>query len=181
LSFETIITDGSQPVGRGIGPALEAKDVLAVLKNETDAPLDLANRSVTLAGKLLEMAQKTGVGNGKTLAMEILKSGQAWEKFQRICLAQGGLKTPPKAEYIYQVKAEKEGLVSSIDNRKISKIAKLAGAPGVPAAGVLMHVALKQVVEKDETVFEIHAESEGELSYSLGYLSDNENVIQIEK
>jgi thymidine phosphorylase len=96
-------------------------------------------------------------------------------------LAQGGLKTPPKAEYIYQVKAENEGKVSFIDNRKIAKIAKLAGAPGASSAGVLMHVALDQIVERGETVFEIHAESEGELSYSLGYLSDNENVIQIEK
>jgi thymidine phosphorylase len=96
-------------------------------------------------------------------------------------LAQGGLKTPPNAPFKYKVKAKKDGLVSFIDNRKIAKIAKLAGAPGAPAAGVLMHVALEQVVEKDETVFEIQAESEGELSYSLGYLSDNEDVIQIEK
>ena len=181
LSVETIITDGSQPVGRGIGPALEAKDVLAVLKNDPDALTDLADRATTLAGKLLEMAEKTDVGNGKTLATEVLRSGSAWEKFQRICLAQGGLKTPPKAEYIYKVKAEKEGTITFINNRKIAKVAKLAGAPGAPSAGVLMHIALNQVVKKEETVFEIHAESEGELNYSLGYLSDNEDVIQIEK
>ncbi|MCB1024555.1 MAG: thymidine phosphorylase family protein [Acidobacteria bacterium] len=181
LSVETIITDGSQPIGHGIGPALEAKDVVAVLKNEPDAPADLLDRATTLAGKLLEMAQKTDVGEGKALATEVLRSGRAWVKFQRICLAQGGLKTPPNARFKYEVKAKKEGLVSFIDNRKIAKIAKLAGAPGAPAAGVLMHVALEQDVQKDETVFEIHAESEGELSYSLGYLSDNENVIQIEK
>lgn len=181
LAVEPIITDGSQPVGCGIGPALEAKDVLAVLKNEPDAPIDLAQRAVKLTGKLLEMAQKTDVGNGETLAWEILKTGQAWEKFQRICLAQGGLKSPPNAEYRYNVKAENDGKVKSINNRKIAKLAKLAGAPGSPAAGVLMHVALDQIVQEGETVFEIHAESEGELSYSLGYLSDNENVIQIEK
>ncbi len=32
------ITDGHQPVGRGIGPALEARDVLAVLRNTANAP-----------------------------------------------------------------------------------------------------------------------------------------------
>ena len=33
-------SDGTQPVGRGIGPALEAHDVLKVLRNATDAPAD---------------------------------------------------------------------------------------------------------------------------------------------
>lgn len=32
LKVIVLITDGSQPIGRGIGPALEALDVLAVLK-----------------------------------------------------------------------------------------------------------------------------------------------------
>ena len=68
-----------------------------------------------------------------------------------------------------------------INNRKIAKLAKLAGAPAAPAAGVLMHITLNQNVQREEIVFEIHAESEGELSYSLGYLSDNKNVIEIEK
>lgn len=181
LLVEPMITDGSQPVGRGIGPALEAKDILAVLKNDPVAPLDLADRAIKLAGKLLEMARKTDIGKGETLAAEILRSGQAWEKFQRICLAQGGLKTPPVAEYRYNVKAEENGKVTSINNRKIAKLAKLAGAPGASAAGVLMHIALNQNVKKEETIFEIHAESEGELSYSLGFLADNKNIIEIEE
>jgi thymidine phosphorylase len=179
LRVEPIITDGSQPIGRGIGPALEAEDVLAVLKNEPDAPLDLANRAVMLAGKLLEMAKKADAGNGEIMAREILKSGQAWEKFQRICLAQGGLKTPPKANYKYKVKAENNGKIVFINNRKIAKIAKLAGAPVAPAAGVLMNACLKQIVQKDETILEIHAESEGELSYSIRYLANNKDFIQI--
>jgi thymidine phosphorylase len=41
IRTETVITDGTQPVGRGMGPTLEAMDVLAVLKNQADAPPDL--------------------------------------------------------------------------------------------------------------------------------------------
>jgi thymidine phosphorylase len=44
LRITVLITDGSQPVGRGIGPALEALDVLAILNNELDAPQDLKDR-----------------------------------------------------------------------------------------------------------------------------------------
>lgn len=180
LNVESMITDGSQPVGRGIGPALEARDVLAVLQNEPDAPQALSARAVHLAGKLLEMAHQAEAGKGEIMAKEILDSGKAWEKFGRICRAQGGFKTPPPAaDYRHQVKAETGGRVVSIDNRKIAKVAKLAGAPGDPAAGVLLHTSLNQMVKSGQPVFEIHAESEGELSYSLEYLAGNKDVLQI--
>ena len=54
LTLETIITDGSQPIGRGVGPVLEARDVMAVLRNDPDAPSDLRERSLLLAGALIE-------------------------------------------------------------------------------------------------------------------------------
>ena len=38
ISVEVITTDGRQPIGRGIGPVLEAQDVMAVLANEREAP-----------------------------------------------------------------------------------------------------------------------------------------------
>ena len=49
LKLRILPTDGSQPVGRGIGPALEARDVLAVLQNAPHAPQDLRKRALTLA------------------------------------------------------------------------------------------------------------------------------------
>lgn len=40
VTVRCVITDGAQPVGRGIGPALEARDVLAALQGLPDAPND---------------------------------------------------------------------------------------------------------------------------------------------
>ncbi len=54
LHILMIRTDGTQPVGKGIGPALEARDVLAVLQRTVAAAPDLRERSVMLAGALLE-------------------------------------------------------------------------------------------------------------------------------
>lgn len=50
LHVKCVITNGSQPVGKGIGPALEAMDVLSVLRNENNAPEDLKQRALLLAG-----------------------------------------------------------------------------------------------------------------------------------
>jgi thymidine phosphorylase len=55
LKVRIVRTDGAQPVGRGIGPALEARDVLAVLQNASGAPSDLAERAVDLSSRLLEL------------------------------------------------------------------------------------------------------------------------------
>ena len=57
LTVEIVLTDGTQPVGRGIGPVLEARDVLAVLQNKSDSPHDLMSRALTLAGHLLELTE----------------------------------------------------------------------------------------------------------------------------
>src|SRR5690606_37592155 len=77
LDVRTVITDGSQPIGRGIGPALEARDVLQVLRNDGQAPQDLREKSLQLAGVLLEMGDKAAPGQGYALAQSTLLSGQA--------------------------------------------------------------------------------------------------------
>jgi thymidine phosphorylase len=54
LALDVVLTDGSQPIGRGIGPVLEARDVMAVLRNEPSAPADLRQRALLLAGRVLD-------------------------------------------------------------------------------------------------------------------------------
>jgi hypothetical protein len=92
-------TDGAQPVGRGIGPALEARDVLAVLQRTPTAPFDLRERSLLLAGALLEFCGTAVAGTGLVMATDLLDSGAAWRKFEAICEAQGGLRIPGEAVF----------------------------------------------------------------------------------
>jgi thymidine phosphorylase len=54
IAVEVITTDGRQPIGNGIGPVLEAQDVMAVLSNDPSAPNDLREKSLRLAAHLLE-------------------------------------------------------------------------------------------------------------------------------
>ncbi len=174
---KTVFTDGSQPVGHGIGPTLEARDIVSVLKCDMDAPQDLRDRAIMLAGKIIEFSDKVKEGEGKIIASNILDSGQAWQKFQAICQAQGGMKQIPKAEFTYPYKSNKNGIVSSIDNRRIALIAKLAGAPNEKTAGVDLHVHVDDMIAKDQSLFTIHANSIGELNYVLDYLNENGNEI----
>ncbi|MGL5743283.1 MAG: thymidine phosphorylase family protein [Legionella sp.] len=136
IHVETLKTTWIQPLGKGIGPALEAKDILAVLRNEQHAPMDLKNKALDLAGVLLEFGDKASPGHGRHLAKHILESGQALNKFLAICNAQGGFKEPKTASLMHEVIAVRNGVVTEIDNRNLAKVAKLAGATHDPAAGI---------------------------------------------
>ncbi|WP_269530810.1 thymidine phosphorylase family protein [Chitinimonas sp. BJYL2] len=180
LQVQTVITDGTQPVGRGIGPALEARDLVQVLQCDAHAPQDLRDRALLLAGLLLEMGEVASAGNGKTQASALLDSGAAWQQFLRICAAQGGLRTLPKAPLTEIVCASRAGRVREIDNRILAQIAKLAGAPQACSAGVDLHVKLGDTVLAGQPLYTLHAEAPGELRYAAHYAAEHEQVIGLD-
>ena len=181
IKAKVITGDGSQPIGRGIGPALEASDVLAVLHCAPTAPRDLRDRAVALAGALIELGGLAPYGAGAALAAQTLDNGRAWTKFQQICEAQGGMRTPPKSSQRHPLAAGRPGRIDAIDNRKIAKLAKLAGAPEAKAAGVELHVGLGNTVSVGQPLCTVHADAAGELAYALAYAAANPEIIMVQE
>lgn len=180
LTITTLFTDGAQPVGFGIGPALEARDILAVLQNNPNAPQGLRTRALTLAGLIIEFSPTVPKGQGLQIAEQILTSGKAWEKFQAICDAQGGMREIPIAPCTHPFLAAHSGKIIGIDNRQIALAAKLAGAPNNKAAGIDLHTHIGSLINKGEPLFTIHAESKGKLNYALSFLEDHKTIFQIQ-
>ncbi|UCH12349.1 MAG: thymidine phosphorylase, partial [Candidatus Omnitrophota bacterium] len=163
-----IITDGSQPIGNGIGPALEARDVLRVLMRDKQRPLDLEKKCIMMAGDIFEMV---GIKNGKEKARHILDSGKAYMKFKEIIKAQGGNPdiTPKElslGRYRHIVKARKSGKISVIHNGRISHIARIAGAPQYKGAGVYIFKHVGDKVKKGDKLFKIYSKSMTKLNYA---------------
>jgi thymidine phosphorylase len=180
LHVRVLVSDGTQPVGRGIGPALEAHDVLAVLRNEPDAPSDLREHALKVAAAVLELGGAASADNALATATSCLASGRAWQRFQAICNAQGGLRTPGRAAYRQAVPAPHPGQVTCIDNRRLSRVAKLAGAPASPLAGLTLDVHLGNTVVAGQALFTLHAQSPGELAYAMEYVSRHPSIIRVE-
>ncbi len=177
IAVKVIFSDGTQPVGRGIGPALEARDIVSVLQCDQNASQDLRQRALSLAGNIIEFSPEIKEGDGIKIATEILDGGEAWRKFQAICEAQGGMREIPKAKHFHSYQAKMAGIVTQIDNRRIALVAKLAGAPSDKVAGVDLHIFVKDKVKKGDSLFTIHSYSQGELNYALNYLNDDNNEI----
>ena len=181
LTLEVIITDGRQPIGNGIGPMLEARDVMRVLENDTRAPQDLLQKSLQLAGRMIEFDPEVRGGDGYAIAREILQSGRALAKMRAIIKAQGAKAFDPNhfvpAKLSHAVKADKDGMVVGIDNLQIAKIARLAGAPKVANAGIDIHRKLGDPVHRGDTLYTIYADYPSDMLFakqqsdnSTGYL-----------
>ncbi len=179
IHLEVIITDGSQPVGRGIGPVLEARDVLQVLQNDPLAPEDLRQKSLRLAGRILEFDPDVRGGYGYAIARDILESGRAWQKMQDLIHAQGEITEPPRVGQLsYEVCAVQDGVVTHIDNYILAKVARLAGAPIDKGAGVDMLKKVGDEVAKGEVLYRVHAEYRADYQFARS-LTDQKSGYRI--
>ncbi|MBT4174633.1 AMP phosphorylase [archaeon] len=174
MKVKVVMTDGTQPVGSGIGPALECSDVIAVLKG--DGPNDLREKGVFLATEMLKLLK---VRRPKKKVLDILDSGKAYKKFREIIIAQGGLKRPniPSADLFYEYKATKAGKVKEINNKQISKLARIAGAPDDKVAGMYLRVRVHNKVKKGHILFTLYAKSQTKLDNAKKYLKSIKPII----
>jgi thymidine phosphorylase len=181
LGLKAIVVreDGTQPIGNGIGPSLEAIDILKLFKNDPDAPQDLKEISLNLAGQIIEFSPNVKKGDGKKIEIEILESGKAYEKFMEIIKEQGDERKIPVAKITYDILAKNNGKVISINNRKISEICRLVGCPNIKSAGIFLYKHLNNDVKIGDKLYTIHTKSDGELNSVLKYINENDDIIII--
>ena len=167
ITIEVMLTNGTQPIGNGIGPVLEARDVMMVLKNQSNAPADLREKSLRLAGRILDFDPDVRGGQGYSIARDILESGRALEKMQAIIDAQGACQDSKKSTpLIFDITSERSGYIHRIDNLQMAKIASLAGAPIDKYAGVDLLCKVGDKVKKGDVLYKIYACFESDFSFS---------------
>ncbi len=166
------------PVGRGIGPALEARDVLRVMQQKENRPFDLQKKAVYYCSELLKLAGKAKGSEANKKALECLTSGRAWEQMQKIIKAQGG---NPKidsesikiGDMVYEVKADESGVIQTIDNKALGWVNRSLGNPTIQQAGTYLNRLAGESVEKGDTLFTIYATSQSRLDFALEALKKN--------
>lgn len=179
LSIEVVLTDGTEPIGNGIGPLWEMKDVVKVL-TRNNPPKDLEEKSLFLAGEILQLCGKAPKGKGIALAKEILESGTAYKKFLQIIEAQqGSIKNLNKIKprYSHEIKAKENFRINHLENKLINKLARLAGSPDDKSAGLYLNKKKNEIIAKNETLLVIYATSQEKLNHALSFYKTNEKTI----
>ncbi len=182
INLEVALTDGSEPIGNGIGPVLEMNDVIKVLSRK-NPPKDLEEKSIFLSGKLLELSRKVKSGEGEKLAMEILNSKKALKKFNQIVQAQSGnknkIKKFKKPKFSYEINAEKNIKVDHISNNLINRLARYLGCPEDKSAGIYLHKKKGGEAKKGEKIMTIYADSKEKLKHGINfYKKEMGNIIE---
>jgi AMP phosphorylase len=164
MKIQCAITNGNQPVGHAIGPALEAKEAFEVVTRKRSVA-DLLDKATDIAGMIIEM---TGDANGKKTAAMTLSQGKAERKLREIIAEQGGdPEIEPEDIKIGEQKVDihsvESGLVLWINSQKLVEAARLAGAPKDKGAGIYLHKKMGDPVQRGETILSIYAEKAGKL------------------
>ncbi len=171
ITVEAAVTYGGQPVGRAIGPALEAKEAMIALEGKP-VSTSLLEKATDIAGMLLELGNIAERGQGKDMAREALKAGKAREKFLEIINAQGsrGIEKSddvPVGRYVEDIHSPEEGYISIVSNKALVRIARTAGAPKDKGAGILLNKKKSDKVEKGEVLYRIYADSKAKLEEAV--------------
>lgn len=175
LVIEAHATDGSKPIGRGVGPALEARDVLAVLNNDPAAPIDLREKALFFAGRILSWDPALeSEARGRARAAALLASGAARAALEQIIDAQG--RREPRlvpGSFTQTVKADRSGTLARIDGWAVAAIARAAGAPSDKRAGLDVLCSVGYPVRAGEPLYVIHAGSEADLATAVTLATKN--------
>jgi pyrimidine-nucleoside phosphorylase len=172
-----LLSDMNQPLGRAVGNALEVCEAIDTLHNK--GPQDFEEHCLVVAGHMLCLG---GVAKdaeeGRSKAKESIENGKAWEKFKTLISVQGGdtayVENPdrlPTADYIEAVPSTQDGYLSQVDARIVGETSVGLGAGRAKKGDEIDHAVGIEVlhkvgdyVEKDQSVFIVHANDEARLS-----------------
>ena len=148
---QALLTDMDQPLGYAVGNALEIMEVSQTLQNA--GPTDLTQLSLELAARMINLANASrGLEAAREHADHMLRSGQAFRKFQEVIAAQGGnpdvlsqFELLPNATGAREILCPRAGYISRINAEDIGLAAVMLGAgretmerPIDPAVGVIL-------------------------------------------
>lgn len=161
-----------EPAGRGVGPILEARDVLRVLEQRKNRPLALERKALRLSGKLLDLCfadmKGSKPGTGEETAFEILTSGQALTKMRQIIQAQGGEAEVssdklPLGKFKDEIASLKKGRITQVDNHQITVVCRILGTPEDKRAGIFFEKRLEEKVDKGDILFIMYSDDKWRL------------------
>jgi len=177
IRIEADINETYEPAARGIGPMLEAKDVFNVLEQKPDRPLKLENKTLRLAGKLLQMCYDDSkiVKSGEEEAKKILYEGKALKKFLEIIKEQGGNPHVSSSSLIlkshkHEIESKSHGRVRKVNNYNINTIARILGSPHDMEAGIYLSKRLDEKIVRREPMMIFYSSDKYRLKEAIDTL-----------
>lgn len=167
--------------GKGVGPVLEAIDVLQVLEQRPERPIHLEERALRLAGKLLtlclEDVRYKETRTGPELAREMLTSGKALAKMKEIIKAQGGdpdvgSTNLATGKWKFEFKSAHAGILAKMNNQHINIVCRVLGCPADKKAGMLLAHRIGENIHKGDILTTLYSSDRWRLEEAVHTLKN---------
>lgn len=160
------------PDGNGIGPILEARDVLWILERDRRRPLGMENLALDMSAQLIALTGKYTYQGAHEILRETLESGEAYKQFWKIGKAQGAQKIVKgddlvPGHYMFDIKSTKSGIIKNFDNHKIVQITRALGAPYAKGAGIYLNHQVGDRITDGEVVATLYAEAQNRVDLAV--------------
>lgn len=167
-----VITNMDIPLGNAVGNSLEVIEAIETLKgNGCD---DLTTVCIELAADMLTLVTGKDKETCVSMAKGAISDGTALEKLREMVASQGGnsewidnTDLFPKAKYSYEIKADADVYISSMDAEKIGVASLLLGAGRNKksdsldfSAGIILGAKTSDKVTKGQTIATLYANDE---------------------
>jgi pyrimidine-nucleoside phosphorylase len=172
-----LITDMDQPLGRAAGHSSEIIECIEVLNGRGSA--DLRDLSIELSAWMFYLGERSGsLDEGRELAVRMIASGQAREKFRQGIRLQGGdagvIDEPqrlPKARSSVDIFSQSDGYVTGTNCEQFgTALAMLGGGREKkedaidPGVALEFHKRVGDPVRKGESLATIHYNADAKLA-----------------
>ena len=170
IKMDIQITDGCQPIGRGIWACLQAREALRILQQYKTRSEDLEKKAIFIASRILLLCgAANSMWNAEKLVKAQLNNWEAWEKMQEIIKAQNwnpNIKSEDiqLGKFSHDVIAEKDCKISKVDMRYLNTMVRWLWAPKEYQAWIYLHKKLWDKVKKWEVIYTIYSPSANKLN-----------------
>ena len=172
-----LITDMDQPLGLKIGNSLEVEECIEIMRGK--GPDDLRELCLECSAWMLFLGGRTtSVEKGKALAVELIASGAALERFREIIALQGGDSSVvddtnklPHAANRVAVVSPATGFIGGIQCEHIGTACVVLGGGREkkedsvdPAVGIILNKKVGDAVRSGEPLCIVHYNSDARLA-----------------
>ncbi len=173
-NMAAVITNMDIPLGSNIGNALEINEVIDILNNKGDE--QLRELCLVLSATILSISYDWDYNESYKKAEQTIIDGSAYKKFIEFVTAQSGndeISIAPVSSKSLEIKANKDGYISSIDSLIVGESAVLLGAGREKktdtidyGAGIVLYKKTGEKVSVGDTIATLYAESDEKLKNS---------------
>lgn len=181
-----VISDMDQPLGFAIGNSLEIMEAIELLKG--NGPKDLLELTLTLGSNMLICAKKAETEEqARKMLKENIANGKGLEKLKEFIKAQGGdisaiddFSKFPKAKYIEEVVAPRDGYITKIKAEAFGLISMELGAGRATkeseidlAVGLVLNKKRSDKVNKGDVLAYIHSNNKNNIEKARKSILEN--------